>query len=291
MTDDPVGRSIVASVVRTATYSADMTLLDAGAATAQLRAATHGVLYLHGGWSSLVDGLADVVRAHGGEILIGAAAESIEHDDQVHGVRLVDGRVLAGRAAVIALHDPRRAAALLHGDAASRLGAFAGDVVPVRLAHLDVTLRPLPTDRFPNLLGIDEPVFVSVPSSVADVAPPGAAVVHVARYLRPGEEHDDHRPVLEAVLDAHLTGWRDHVVDVRYLPRSLVCGDHARAATCGVLGRVAPDAAGVAGVAIAGDWVGPVGMLADASILSGERAARLAAAAMLEPMSASAAPR
>ena len=291
VTDDPVGRSIVASVVRTATYSADMTLLDAGAATAQLRSATHGVLYLHGGWSSLVDGLADVIRAHGGEILIGAAAESIEHDDQVHGVRLVDGRVLAGRAAVIALHDPRRAAALLHGDAASRLGAFAGDVVPVRLAHLDVTLRPLPTDRFPNLLGIDEPVFVSVPSSVADVAPPGAAVVHVARYLRPGEEHDDHRPVLEAVLDAHLTGWRDHVVDVRYLPRSLVCGDHARAATGGALGRVAPDAAGVAGVAIAGDWVGPVGMLADASILSGERAARLAAAAMLEPMSASAAPR
>ena len=59
VTDDPAGRAAVASVVRTATYSADQSLLDAGAATAQLRAAAaHGVLYLHHGWSSLVDGLA-----------------------------------------------------------------------------------------------------------------------------------------------------------------------------------------------------------------------------------------
>ena len=291
VTGDPVGRLIVSSVVRTATYSADLTMLDAGAATTQLRSAAHGVLYLHGGWSSLVDGLAEVIRTHGGEILVGTAAESIEHDDQVHGVRLVDGRVLTGRAAIIALHDPRRAAGLLHGDAAARLGDFADGVVPVRLAHLDVTLRPLPTARFPNLLGIDEPVFVSVPSAVADVAPHGAAVVHVARYLRPGEEHSDHRPLLEVVLDAHQPGWRDHVIDARYMPRSLVCGDHARVATGGAAGRAAPDAAGVAGVAIAGDWVGPDGTLADAAILSGERAAMLAAATKLDPMAARSVPR
>ena len=58
--------SLLASLVRTTTYSADTSLLDAGAATAQLRTAMHGVLYLHHGWSSLVDGLADVVRANGG---------------------------------------------------------------------------------------------------------------------------------------------------------------------------------------------------------------------------------
>ena len=96
VTDDPAGRAAIASVVRTATYSADPSLLDAGAATAQLRAAAaHGVLYLHHGWSSLVDGLASVIRSRGGEIMTGCRVEAVEHDDRVRAVRLADGRTLA----------------------------------------------------------------------------------------------------------------------------------------------------------------------------------------------------
>ena len=159
---------------------------------------------------------------------------------------------------------------------------MADAAVPIRLAHLDVALRPLPARRFPALLGIDEPVFVTVPSHVADVAPPDGAVVQVARYLRPGEEHLEHRGLLESVLDAHQPEWRDHVVDARYVPRSMVSGDHARTATVGVTGRPTTDVAGVAGLAVAGDWVGPTGMLADASILSGATAAH---AVMMEAMS------
>ena len=155
------------------------------------------------------------------------------------------------------------------------------------MAHLDVAMRPLPSHRFTALLGIDDAIFVTVPSSVAAVAPDGGDVIQVARYLRPGEEHGDHRPGLEAVLDAHQPDWRDHVVDARYVPRSVVSGDHARAATRGTAGRPAVDAAGVRGLALAGDWVGPAGMLADASILSGAAAADLVAADMLEPVTGS----
>ena len=81
-------------------------------------------------------------------------------------------------------------------------------------------------------------------------APDGGAVLHVGRYLRPGEEHLDHRAGLEAVLDLHQPDWRDHVVDARYVPRSMVSGDHARVATRGTAGRPRVDAAGVA-------WPGP----------------------------------
>ena len=45
-------------------------------------------------------------------------------------------------------------------------------------------------------------------------------------------------------------------------------------ATLGTARRPGVDAAGVDGLALAGDWVGPDGMLADASILSGVAAAR-----------------
>ena len=71
VTDDEAGRALLASLVRTSTYAGDLDLLDAGAATRQLRRAAHGVLYLHRGWSSLVSGLADVVRAGGGTICTG----------------------------------------------------------------------------------------------------------------------------------------------------------------------------------------------------------------------------
>jgi phytoene dehydrogenase-like protein len=287
VTDDEQGRLVLASLIRTTTYSADTTILDAGAVTAQLRKAMHGVLYLHGGWSSLVGGLADVVRANGGVVVTGTPADAVEHDDRVHAVHLADGRTLPATAVIVAVNDARRAAGLLDGDGAARIGAAAGATVPVRMAHLDLAMRPLPSPRFTALFGIDDSIFVTVPSSVAAVAPPGGDVIQVARYLRPGEETGDHRPGLEAILDAHQPDWRDHVVDARYVPRSVVSGDHARPATHGVAGRPPVDAAGVAGLAVAGDWVGPAGMLADASIVSGAAAATAVAADMLEPMTRS----
>jgi phytoene dehydrogenase-like protein len=287
VTDDDAGRLLLRSLLRTTTYVADPDLLDAGAATRQLRVAVHGVLYLHHGWSSLADALADVVRANGGMLVTGSPVAAVEHDGRVHGVRLADGRTLPAAAVVVAVNDPRRAAGLLSGEAAARLGARAADAVAVRMASLDVALRPLPSRRFPAVLGVDDAIFVSVPSSVASVAPSGGAVIHVARYLRPGEEHGDHRPGLEAVLDVHQPEWRDHVVHARYVPRALVTADHPRPATSGTRGRPGPDAAGVRGLALAGDWVGPAGLLADASILSGAAAAATVASAMLEPVSGS----
>ncbi len=285
VTDDPVGQATLASVVRTATYTADLSLLDAGAATTQLRAAAHGVLYLHHGWSSLVDGLADIVRHHGGEIVTGSPATAVEHDDDgVRAVHLADGRALPTHRVVVAVNDPRRAAGLLNGAAAARLAAVADTTVPVRMAHLDVALRPLPSTRFPNLLGIDDAIYLNVPSSVATCAPEGGAVVHVGRYLRPGEEHLDHRAGLEDILDRHQPDWRDHVVDARYVPRSMVSGDHARLATGGPAGRSGVDVAGVRGLAMAGDWVGPHGMIADASILSGSAAAAAVSGDMMVAM-------
>ena len=50
------------------------------------------------------------------------------------------------------------------------------------------------------------------------------------------------------------------------------------AAGGGLRGRPTTDALGIAGVHIAGDWVGPIGLLADAAAASGEAAAIAAAA-------------
>ncbi len=158
------------------------------------------------------------------------------------------------------------------------------------MAHMDVALRPLPEARFPNVLGLDVPVYLTVQSSVADVAPRDGAVLHIARYLRPDEEGDDHRPQLEHALDVIQPTWQDHVVDARFVPRSMVSGDHARTATGGVSGRAPTDVTGVRGLALAGDWVGPQGMLADAAILSGLAAAKAVMADTLHGVRRSAVP-
>ena len=123
VTDDEQGRLALTSLVRTTTYSADTTILDAGAVTTQLRVAMHGVLYLHHGWSSLVGGLLDVIGASGGVIMTGTPVAEVEHDERVHGVRLADDRTLPAGSVVVAVNDPHRAAGLLTGDAAGRVGA------------------------------------------------------------------------------------------------------------------------------------------------------------------------
>jgi phytoene dehydrogenase-like protein len=269
----PDGREVLESVLRTATYTADHSLLDAGAATRQLRLAFHGVLYLHRGWGTLVEGLADAVRRAGGEIRTGAAVEAVEHDSRVRAVRLADGTTVAADAAVVALNDPHRVPPLLDGPGAAAVAAATDGAVAVRMAHLDVALRPLPSPRLANVLGLDEPIYLTVQSDVAHVAPRGGATIHVGRYLRPGEEDGDHRAAIEHFLDLVQPGWQDHVVDARYVPRSMVCGDHARPATRGTLDRPGADLAAVPGLAVAGDWVGPAGTLADAAILSGRAAA------------------
>ena len=105
---------------------------------------------------------------------------------RARGVRLADGHEVAADAVVVALADAsarRPPARRCGGD--HRGVAPPSVAVPVRMAHLDVALRPLPSTRFPNVFGVAEPIFVTVPSSVASIAPPGGAVLHIARYLRP----------------------------------------------------------------------------------------------------------
>jgi hypothetical protein len=68
----------------------------------------------------------------------------------------------------------------------------------------------------------------------------------------------------------------DDVVSDRFLARMVVSGAMPRAETGGLPGRPRVTESGQPGVLIAGDWVGPDGLLADASLASGHEAARLA---------------
>lgn len=274
LTLDDRSRAVVEMVVRLSTYAGDLHRLDAAMGAAQLRLATlPGVRYLHRGWQGLADDLARVIRRHGGAIRTGVPVAAVEHDERVIAVRTRSGERLPADRVVVAMADAGRAVRLLAGPGADRLAAATADHTVVRMAHLDVALRRS-SGRVRSLLDPAGRIYVSVPSDVARLAPRDGVVLHAGRYLEPGGERADHRADLEAAIDRVAPHWRDDLVDARYVPTSPVAGDHAGPGAGGWAGRVGVDGAGVAGLAVAGDWVRGQGMLADAAITSGDQAAR-----------------
>jgi phytoene dehydrogenase-like protein len=114
------------------------------------------------------------------------------------------------------------------------------------------------------MLGVDQPLYFSVHSKAARLAPEGAAVVHLAKYLTPGEEDAAaDRAELEQFADLGIPGWRDRADVVRFLPNLTVT--HALPSP---KGRPGVGALNLEGVTIAGDWVGGEEMLAGAAVAS-----------------------
>jgi phytoene dehydrogenase-like protein len=267
-------RALVAALVRVATYCNDPQRLSAGAALSQIQGALgKGVLYLDGGWQTLVDRLRTAATTAGVRILSSARAAAIDRAGARWVVRLADGTMLDAGAVVIAA-GPDAAAALLSGAEETVARRWADSAVAVKAACLDLALDRLPQPRATFALGIDQPLYFSVHSAVAKFGPHGKAVVHVAKYLgtTPSDPDRDERE-LEALLDLVQPGWRALVLQRRFLPDMLVANDLPRATRGGTVGRPGPEIPGAPGLYVVGDWVGADGMLADASLASAKRAA------------------
>jgi phytoene dehydrogenase-like protein len=277
----PEVRAVMEAFIRVATYVNAPAEFSAGTALMQLQRALLGVLYVDGGWKTLVDGIANVGTRWGVRITHGARAVRLESSNGAHAVSLSDGSVVEARGVVLAV-PPDAAASLVATTGVAAPKSFT-DVVRGRVATLDLALArlPRPGERF--VLGIDQPLYLSVHSAVARLAPEGKAVVHVMKYL-PQEETDPDtdRKELEALLDLAQPGWRAEVVHAQYLPRMTAVERLDTAREGGLRGRPDVHVPGLDGVTVAGDWVQGGAWLADASLGSARAAAR-AIMAQLSP--------
>jgi glycine/D-amino acid oxidase-like deaminating enzyme len=262
-------------IARTATYVSDMSTVSADLVAVQVRLAVEkGVEYLHGGWSTMVDGLAAEARRRGAEIRTGAAVRLVAPDGGR--VRVVDtsdgiGSLLARRV-VLAAGPPSICAALLPDPPA----AWAELGPPARAACLDMAFAGVPDMTV--LLGLDRPLYLIRHSPPAELGPAGGAVVHGLRYLRPDEDPSPDAVRAELTEHARIAGLEpERAAHVRYLHRMTVCGA-LPVPGVGLAGRVGVGDTGQEGVLVAGDWVGPEGHLADAALASGEAAGRRAVA-------------
>lgn len=258
----PEVRAVVEAFVRISTYVHAPQRLSAGAAIRQLRRALDRVYYLDGGWEALVTGLVSVAKASGVSIQYGARVSTVAHKNgEIQGVELEDGTFIRARDVIVAA-GPGTVRALIGDD------SFERSLTSVRLACLDMGLAALPNRRRIVALRIDRPLYLGVHSQAAELAPAGGAVVHVARYLTPDEEpgSDAVEAELEAYADLIQPGWREQVVERRFLPSMVVTHALIEAANEGR--RPDPAVPGFTGLHVVGDWVGPEGMLADAALAS-----------------------
>lgn len=246
---DAPARQMVRTLVRVGTYGGDLRRMDAGAACRQLRKVLRGVVYLDGGWQSLVDGL--VARC--GPV----APRALRALRSEGGVWVAsDGRIEQRFDSIVLAMPPDRVRALLGPDAVPRTH-------PVRMAALDLVLESLPDPEVRFAMALDAPLYFSVHSGVARLADDDRQVVHAARY----GAAEDSLEQIESYLDRVQTGWRARVLHRRFLPNITV--HHGFQA----VDAKRPSVALGAGLFVAGDWVGDEGMLADAAMASGALAA------------------
>ena len=273
----PALRDLTEILLRVSTYANDPARQSAGAALAQLQLALKAnVRYLDGGWQTLVDGLRRAAEAAGVCILSHAKVAAVLRDAAVRGVRLADGTTWEAPAVVVAA-SPAAASALVQDGPPTVLRRWEETAIPVLAATLDVALRRLPHPHRRAAFGVEEPLYLSVHSAVARLAPAGGALIHVVRYLgaEPARDPGAVERQLEGLLDLMQPGWREALVARRFLPHLTVSNALVTAAQGGTAGRPGPAVPDVPGLYVAGDWVGPEGMLADASLASARRAARL----------------
>jgi phytoene dehydrogenase-like protein len=272
-------RDLLRALVRLTSYSALTNRISAAAAIAQVALGLGpGVRYLDGGWQSLVDALEARALEAGVELRRGAKVDRVNHDGTARGIELAGGERCAADAVILA-GGPGEASALVDD---GRHAFFAGAldrVLPIRAACLDLGLSSLPNPKRLFAIGVDRPLYYSVHSAAARLAPEGQATVCLARYL--GADEHPSREALEAdfhaLLDALQPGWRARVVTHKLLRDLVVAHDLPQAAQGGLAGRTPGRVSGIANLYLAGDWVGPEGMLADASFASARAAARAAA--------------
>jgi phytoene dehydrogenase-like protein len=261
-------RAVLEMLVRVSTFTDDPERQSAGAAIEQLQLALAGsVLYLDGGWQTIVNGLRSAAAKGGVTIVENAHVVGLERrtDDHVDGVRLADGNVIRAAAAIVT-GSPAEVNAVI-GERVD-----AGVTSPVTVSTLDVALSSLPRPRATVAFGVDEPLYFSVHSAVARLGPEGGALIHVSKYISPGSPAASEAE-LERLLDLLQPGWRERIVARQYLPNLTVAHAELTAAGGGTVGRPSPRVDAFDNVFIAGDWVGTRGQLSDAAAASGNDAA------------------
>lgn len=258
---------------RLSTYCHAPEKMSAKVILSSIKNAMGGVLYLDGGWQSMIDQLHNKAILSGVHIQPHTFVKQIEPTQQnLFKLVLSDSEELLGKY-VICTTGAHELNAMLSEKIVFSLRNFLTQITPVRGATLDIALTQLPNKNRPFALGITDPLYYSVHSSYARLSDnPMSAILHVFKYHHP-DEHIDGTMIkkeLEQFLDKIQPGWQQNVISKRFIPNIIV---NQRLPRIGDERKLHSYKTEIPGLYIAGDWASPDYILADGAISSGKQAA------------------
>lgn len=271
--NNPMVRHIFYSLCRTATYTSDPDHQLAYVVLEQVQSSLKcGVLYLDGGWQSIVDQLQVQATQLGVSLLHHKNVVEIEHiGGIVQKIVLADGEKIDVESVVSTLAPTEMQKLIRNADSAS-LQRWKEEVRPVTTACLDLCLKRLPNPNLHFAMGLDLPIFFTHQSRVAKLSENGGLVMHLIKYHSFGESDPkaDER-MLEQTMSLLHPGWQKEVMARQFLPNIAVARDYLHTEKKGAF--PGPSVPEIHGLYIAGDWASHGEMLADAAAASAKRAA------------------
>ncbi|MCM3743776.1 FAD-dependent oxidoreductase [Sporosarcina luteola] len=230
-----------------------------------------GVLYIDGGWVTVIQKLKKQAEALGAEIVTNKNVTNIEHHEHYQIIQCSDGTVIHVPNCIIAT-SPKEAMNMVTGAEHTSLRLWNEQAIPVTACCLDIGIKKLPNPKHQFAIGLDQALFFTNQSRAAKLSEDGTLVVSLAKYHNPMEEINikTDKLQLELVMDLLHPGWRNEVVVQQFLPKLTVSHDFPHTKRIENPGPSIPE---MKGIFIAGDWAGHEEVLADAAVSSGKRAA------------------
>ncbi|MCC3357835.1 phytoene desaturase family protein [Bacillus sp. REN16] len=266
----PMIRHHFYALCRTATYTHAPELQQARAVLRQLqRSLKTGVIYVDGGWETIVSDLRKKAENLGVKIRNHSRVESVENRHPLKTIHFANGETIDAENVILAV-PPNEACRLIEN---SSLSLWKEQAVPITASALDLCLTHLPNPDHQFVLGLDQPIFFTNESRAAKVCKKGNVVVHVVRYHDPScPDYDPHanKEQMEETMDLLHPGWRNALLTQQFLPKITVVYDFPRVDR---LGPAGPEVPSTQGLYIAGDWASHEELLADGAVASGKRAA------------------
>lgn len=266
-------KSLLYVLGRLATYCHAPERASAKVVVSNIKNAMGGVLYLDGGWQTIIDQL------HNKAIISGVQVQSYTLVKQIDPVKQDQFRLILSNDKeihakyVICTTGPHELSELLSEKVNLYSNRFFNQITPVRGATLDLALTQLPNPRRLFAMGITDPLYYSVHSNYARLSDDTkSTVLHVFKYHHP-DDHMDKTSIqneLEQFLDRLQPGWQQYVITKRFIPTITV---NQRLPQIGDEQKLKRSKTEIPGLYIAGDWASPNFILADGAVSSGKQAA------------------
>lgn len=255
-------KDVIAGLIRLASYGNNKLQMSTGAAFKQFILALQGVLYLDNGWTKIV------------EILFNALKSSVTFyfESAISSIKPADGKVSVTANGIthefddVILCVPPQAVEKLLPNAIPT--EKLSQIVPSKAACLDICLKKLPKPNVNFAIGMDEPLYYSVHTRSAQLAPNNGAMIHLAVYLGPNESSKAHEERLLKLMDQLQPGWRNELVYKRFLLSMVASNGTPLAVLSGANGLESPIIEGYPNVYVTGDFVGKGALLVDAAVKS-----------------------